>query len=165
MLRPFLTFCVVLAFTAILGHAQASVHVEPTKLEGPRHLEEQTATAVVRDYLQTWQSLRTAFERNQADLLNPDFVGTANDKLTETIRQQAALGIRTKYQDRKHDLQIVFYSPDGLSIEVKDRVEYDVQVLDHDQVKATHRQQACYIVLLTPAEVRWRVRVFQAEPE
>ena len=61
-------------------------------------------------------------------LLDADFVGAAKDKLAETIQQQAALGIRTRYQDRAHDIQIIFYSPDGLSIELKDKVDYDVQV-------------------------------------
>jgi predicted PhzF superfamily epimerase YddE/YHI9 len=90
-------------------------------------------------------------------------VGTAKDKLTETIRQQKALGIRTRYEDRTHDIQIVFYSPEGLSIEVTDKVEYDVQVLDHDRVKTTQHLASRYVIILTPAEVRWRVRVFQAE--
>jgi predicted PhzF superfamily epimerase YddE/YHI9 len=106
--------------------------------------------------------LRAALEQNRTDLLDPAFVGTARDKFSETIRQQAALGIRTRYQDRAHDIQIVLYSPEGLSIELKDTVEYDVQVLDHDRVKTTQREIAQYVIVLTPAEVRWRVRVFQA---
>jgi len=109
--------------------------------------------------------LRAAFEQNRADLLDPDFVGTARDKLTDTIQQQANLGIRTHYQDRAHDLQIVFYSPEGLSIELTDKVEYDVQVLDHERVKTIQHLSARYVIVLTPAEVRWRVRVFQAALE
>jgi hypothetical protein len=46
-----------------------------------------------------------------------------------------------------------------------DNVDYDVQVVDHDKVTTTQRVSARYIVVLTPAEVRWRVRVFQAVPE
>jgi hypothetical protein len=109
--------------------------------------------------------LRAAFEQNRADLLDPDFVGTARDKLTDTIQQQVNLGIRTHYQDRAHDLQIVFYSPEGLSIELTDKVEYDVKVLDHERVKTIQHLSARYVIVLTPAEVRWRVRVFQAAPE
>ena len=92
-------------------------------------------------------------------------MGVAKEKLADTIRQQAALGIRTHYQDRAHDLQIVFYSPEGLSIELTDTVEYDVQVIDHDKSQMTQRVHAHYIVVLTPAEVRWKVRVFQAVPD
>jgi predicted PhzF superfamily epimerase YddE/YHI9 len=105
--------------------------------------------------------MSSALEQNRADLLDPDFVGSAKDTLTETIQQQTALGISTRYQDRAHDLQIVSYSPDGLSIELIDKVDYDMQVLDHDQVKTTQHVSDRYVIVLTPAEVRWRVRVFQ----
>lgn len=160
-----LILCAVFAAASGLGAAQAVVRVEPANLQGPRPLQEQTGKAAIRDYLQSWQSFKAALEQNRADLLDAEFVGTAKDKLTDTIQQQAALGIRTRYQDRAHDLQIVFYSPEGLSVELTDRVEYDVQVLDHDKVKSTQRVRVRYIVVLTPAEVRWRVRVFQAVPE
>lgn len=147
------------------GADHATVRVEPTNLKGPRPLAKQTETAVIRDYLESWQSLSAALEQNRASLLDPDFVGTAQDKLAETIQEQSKLGIRTHYQDRAHDLKIVFYSPEGLSIQLVDNVEYDVQVIDHGNVKATQREHARYVVVLTPAEVRWRVRVFQAAPE
>jgi predicted PhzF superfamily epimerase YddE/YHI9 len=106
--------------------------------------------------------MKTALEQNRADLLSPSFVGTAKDKIAETIQQQSALGISTRYEDRAHDIQIVFNSPEGLSIELTDKVEYDVQVLDHDRVKTIQHVSARYVIVLTPAEVRWRVRVFQA---
>ena len=107
----------------------------------------------------------TALDKNDAGLLDQDFIGTARDKLAEGIQQQAALGIHARYQDKSHDIQIVFYSPEGLSIELTDDVQYDVQVLDHDKVQTTQQVRARYIVVLTPAEVRWRVRVFQAQFE
>jgi hypothetical protein len=155
----------VVAATSTLGRAQVAVRVEPSKFAGPRPLEEHTSTAAMRDYLQSWQSLGAALEQNRPDLLDSDFVGDAKEKLTSTIQQQSALGIRTVYRDRMHDLQVVFYSPEGLSIELTDRVEYDVQVLDHGKITSTQRMQARYFVVLTPAEVRWKVRVFQSDPE
>jgi hypothetical protein len=97
--------------------------------------------------------------------LDADFVGTSKDKLKETIKQQAALGLHTHYQDVSHDLQIVFYSPEGLSIEMTDKVEYDMQVFDHEKNLATQHVSTRYVVVLTPSEVKWRVRVFQAMPE
>lgn len=165
MPRSTLILCAVFAAVSSSGLAQATVRVEPVILQGPRPLPEQTGTAAIRDYLQSWQSISAAFEQNRTDLLEPAFVGTARDKLAQTIQQQAALGICTRYQDRSHDLQIVFYSPDGLSIELTDKVEYDVQVLDHGRVKTTQHLNARYVIVVTPAEVRWRVRVFQADPE
>ncbi len=163
MLKTPLLLSTFFTVAANIVSAQPAVRVEPSDLQGPRPLSEQTAKAAIRNYLQSWQSLKLALDQNRSDLLDPAFVGTAKDKLTETIRQQKALGIRTRYEDRTHDIQIVFYSPEGLSIEVTDKVEYDVQVLDHDRVKTTQHLASRYVIILTPAEVRWRVRVFQAE--
>jgi len=162
MRKPLLILCAFFAAVSSAAMAQVAVRVEAPTLQGPRPLPEQTGTAAIRDYLQAWQSLRAALEQNRSDLLGPAFVGTAKDKLTETIQQQSTLGIRTRYLDRSHDIQIVFYSPEGLSIELTDRVEYDVQILDHEGVKTTQHVNARYVIVLTPAEVRWRVRVFQA---
>jgi hypothetical protein len=144
---------------------RAAVRVEPSNLHGPRPLQERTANAVVRDYLQSWQSMRSAFEQNRADLLDPAFVGNARDKLADTVHEQARVGIHTRYQDRSHDLQIVFYSPEGLSVQLIDNVEYDEEVLNKDKVLTTQHIHARYIVVMTPAELRWRVRIFQAKPE
>jgi hypothetical protein len=154
----------LLFFTA-LNHAaaQANVRIEsPVGIEGPRKLADQTASAAIQDYLQSWQSLSAAFEQNRADLLNTDFSGTARDKLGETIQEQAEAGLNTQYRDSSHDIQIVFYSPEGLSIELTDIVEYDLQVLEHDKAIGSQHMRTRYIVVLTPAEARWKVHVFQA---
>ena len=155
----------VFAVPCALWADQATVRVEPPKLQGPRALRDQTATAVVRDYLESWQSLRGALAQNRPNLLDRDFVGTAKDKLTNTIREQVKIGIHTRYVDRAHDVQIVLYSPEGLSIQLIDNVSYDEQVLDKDKVLTTQRIHARYIVVMTPAELRWRVRIFQSQPE
>ncbi len=151
---------------SITGWAQEpSVRVEPPQLGGSRPVEKQTQAAVVRDYLQSWKSLQGALDGNQADLLDAYFVGIARDKLASTIDDQAKIGIHTRYQDRTHDLQIVFYSPEGLSIQMTDIVEYEQQVLDHDKVLGTKHVRTRYLVVLTPSEVRWKVRIFQADPK
>lgn len=165
MLKTLLVLSAMVAATPTYGADQPSVQVEPSNLQGPRLLEAQTRNAVIRDYLQAWQTLGAALQQNNLELLGSSFVGNAKDKLAETIQQQASLGLSTRYKDRSHDLQIVFYSPEGLSIELQDKVEYDVQVLDHDKVQTTKRVSARYVVVMSPAEVRWRVRVFQAQSE
>lgn len=144
---------------------QPEVQVTPANLQGPRALKDETQQAVVRGYLEAWQSMRAALEQNRTDLLDPDFVGTARDKLTDTVHDQVTSGISTRYLDRSHNLQIVFYSPEGLSIQLVDNAVYDVQLVDHGKVQATQTEHARYVVVMTPAEVRWRVRVFQATPE
>lgn len=144
---------------------QPAVRVEPPHLQGPRPLKDETATAVVRDYLESWQSMRSALAQNRADVLDRDFIGTARTKLTDTIHDQTKLGLHTHYRDRAHDIQIVFYSPEGLSIQLTDNVDYDEQVLDHDKILTTQRVHARYIVVMTPAELRWKVRILQAQAE
>lgn len=162
MFRSILLVCAFLVAVPLLAGAQPDVRVEPAHLLGPRPLADQTATAVVQNYIEAWKSLRAALEQNRPELLDRAFVGGAKDKLAETIRQQARLGLRTSYQDRTHDLQIVFYSPEGLSVELTDNVQYDVEVRDGDKVIATQPVHERYLVVLTPTEVRWRVRVLQA---
>ena len=164
MSRTALLICVCLAAVPMLG-AQPDVRVEPAHLQGPRQLADQTATAVIKNYIESWESLRAALEQNRPELLDRDFVGGARDKLAKTIRQQVRLGLRTSYQDRSHDVQIVFYSPEGLSVELTDNVQYDVQVQDGDKVIATEPVHQRYLVVLTPTETRWRVRVLQASAQ
>jgi hypothetical protein len=165
MKKSFLTVCLLSAAIFVLGSDQPAVRVGPVDSVGPRTLEKQTQAAVIRDYLQAWHSFSSAFEQNRADLLDADFVGVAKEKLAYTIREQAQLGIQTRYREGAHDLQLVFYSPEGLSIQLVDTVEYDVQILDHEKVLTTQHVRARYVAVLTPTEVRWKVRVFQAEPE
>jgi hypothetical protein len=165
MKSPTFIVGLVVAATFVFGADQPAVRVAPTDSVGPRALEAQTKAAVVRDYLQAWGSLSRAFEQNQADILDADFVGVAKEKLEGTIREQVKLGIQTRYRDGSHDLKLVFYSPEGLSIQLLDTVEYDVQIVDHEKVLTTQHVRARYVAVLTPTEVRWKVRIFQAEPE
>jgi hypothetical protein len=164
MMKVVLATLLFFAMRCDLLAEQPVVRVEPPNLQGTRPLQKQTADAAIRDYLLSWQSLRAALEQNRPDLLEQSFVGTALDKLKDTVGQQTDLGLHTSYQDRAHDLRVVFYSPDGLSIQLVDNAEYDQQVFDHDKLLATERQRKRYIVVLTPTEVRWRVRVFQLDP-
>lgn len=152
------------AFSAF-GADQGDVKVEPSHLTGPRPLQPQTASAAVRDYLESWQAMQKAFDQNNVDLLQEDFTGTAAQKLSDAIKEQLSAGVQTQYQVRSHDIKIVFYSPDGLSIQIVDNVEFNQQISANNKVQASQQVHARYVVVLTPAEVRWRVRVFQAEPE
>lgn len=165
MTKPLFIMCSLFTAIVALGSDHPAVRVASTDSVGPRPLERQTETAVTRDYLQAWRSMSDALDQNRTDLLNQDFIGTAKEKLAGTICEQAKLGIHTRYRDGAHDLQLVFYSPEGLSIQLLDTVEYDIEVLDRDKILATQHVRARYVAVLTPTEVRWKVRVFQAEPE
>lgn len=153
---------------AASAFAQANVRVDASMPASPRCAADRTADcvqtehAVVRDYLESWKTMGMAFEQNRADLLEADFVGGAMDKLAGTIKEQSALGIRTQYQDISHNIQFLLYSPEGLSIEFIDVVKFDLRVFDHGHLVATRHETARYLVMMSPSEVRWRVRTFQA---
>jgi len=152
----------ILATLALSALDQPTVRVAPTDAVGPRTLETQTKDAIVRDYLAAWQALSGALAENNASLLDANFVGDARQRLRDTIRDQQKLDLRVEYNDRKHDISVVFYSPDGLSIQLVDKAEYDLELFDHDKLQATKHMQTPYLAVLTPTEVRWKVRIFQA---
>ncbi|MGB9144973.1 MAG: hypothetical protein WCC14_04070 [Acidobacteriaceae bacterium] len=162
MRRLFALAC-ALAVPAAAYAQQPDVQVQTPDLHGSRQLEKLTETSVVRDYLESWQTLDQALDQNQAQLLNADFAGTALGKFTDTITDQTKFGIHTRYRERGHNLQIVFYSPDGLSIQLIDTVDYDEQVMSGDKVLATQPMHARYVAVLTPSQTRWMVRVLQTE--
>jgi len=155
---------VVMALSAVAAD-QPSVRVEPSRLDGPRQLQEQTAKAAVNNYLESWRSMSDALDQNRPELLDRDFIGSAKEKLAATIKEQKENGVRTVYRDRSHDTRILFYSPEGLSIQLADTVVYDLQLFDHDKAIGSQNVQTRYIVVLTPTEVRWRVRIFQAQTQ
>jgi hypothetical protein len=130
----------------------------------PRRVEDATEKAVARDYSAAWQIMTQALEQNRADLLDSNFIGTANDKLKETIQEQSRAGLHRRYVDRGHKLQAIFYSHDGSAMELHDTVQLSVQLLDGDKVVASKDLSAQYVVLMTAAENSWKVRVLQEVP-
>ena len=164
-IKPLLIIFSILTMPFPLLAQQPTVRIESPNLQVIGHLQEQTASAAIRDYLQSWRSLSSAFEQNRAELLDPDFVGTAREKFTAVIHEQAILGIHTRYLDHSHDIRIVFHSPEGLSIQLIDTVFYDEQIFNHNAILTTQQVRARYVVVLTPTEVRWRVRIMQTYPQ
>ncbi len=165
ILRAIAAAILVCGVASVMAADEAEVHVRAPHLDTPRPLNDTTRKAAIRDYIESWKVMTTALAENRADLLEADFAGNAMDQLTATIQQQKALGIRTRYLPISHDVQIIFYSPEGLSIQLVDNIEYDVQILNKDKVLTARQVHARYIAVLTPTEVRWRVRLFQAVNE
>ena len=165
MLKSLMLISVFGAAMSALTGDQPSISIEPPNLQGPRPLQLQTAKAAIQDYLDAWEVLSNALQQNRPDLLDRTFIGDAKDKLASTIKEQSAAGVHTVYHDRSHKVQILFYSPEGLSLELADTVEYDVQVFDHDKSLVTEHVHTKYIAVLTPTETRWRIRIFQSVAE
>jgi hypothetical protein len=165
VIKPVVLLSSALLLTMPSPAQQPVIRIQPPQLEGSRPLEKQTESSVIRDYLESWKTMEQALDHNQVGPLDPQFIGVARDKLAETIDEQNRIGIHTRYQDQSHDLQIVFYSPEGLSVQMIDTVEYLQEILEKDKIIATKKVRQRYVVVLTPSEVRWRVRIFQAKSD
>jgi hypothetical protein len=151
----------------------ARVHADntpgiPVKLDAsgiqPRQLEQSTGEAVVREYAKAWQSMAAAIEQNRADLLNDSFVGNAHDTLASQIEWQKKSGLSVRYVDHGHELQGIFYSPEGSAIEVRDTAHLEIQILDGGKVVSSQAADRHYIGIMTVADDRWKVRVLESVP-
>ncbi len=132
---------------------------------GPRELEEQTQNSIVRDYGRAWGALQSALDNDDAAILEQYFVGIAKDKFAQAVAAQQKSGVRVRYQVRSHALQVVFYSPEGSAIEARDTAQLEMQVLDGGTVVHSERLTQPYLVLFTPAEDRWKVRLLEPLPK
>jgi hypothetical protein len=129
---------------------------------GPRQVEDTTEKAVARDYSRAWNSMITALSENRGDVLDADFVGVALDNLRERISQQQQSGLHTRYIDRGHKLEAIFYSTEGSAIQLRDTAQFEVQFLDGSKVLHEEQRTENYTVVMTAAENRWKVRVLQS---
>jgi hypothetical protein len=131
----------------------------------PRSVESLTERAILRDYKFAWASLDQALESNSAAPLSGLFAGTASEWLDDVVTSQQRNGISSRYLNQTHQLEVVFYAPEGDMIELHDTAAYDLQIFDgskaiHDEHIVVH-----YVVLMTPAADRWVIRQLQAVPE
>ena len=151
----------ILAAILLSASTEPTVRVASMDSVGPRPVEEQTQSSVIRDYLLSWQTMNDALSQNRTDQLDTVFVGKAKEKIAETVHEQQSLGIETSYLPKSHDIKVVFYSPEGLSIQLLDEVEYDVDVRKGGQSIGSEHVRARYVAVLSPTETRWKVRVLQ----
>jgi hypothetical protein len=153
-----------LSFVAFAADATVQVQLN-TQKAGPRSVEELTERGVLRDYRFAWTSMAQALEFNTLDPLEGPFAGDAKQWLKETILEQQRAGISQRYLDQSHQVEAIFYAPEGDVMELHDTAEYELQVSDegkiiHDQHVVMH-----YVVLMTPAADRWVVRQLEAVPQ
>jgi hypothetical protein len=127
-------------------------------------VEDQTKDSITRDYGRAWQSLEQALEDNRPDLLNLDFVGYAQNEWSEALKAQSSSGLSRRIVDRGHHVQVIFYSPDGSAMQLRDTAQLEIQYRDGSKVLHSEKLSAQYLVLMTPAENSWKVRVLQEVP-
>jgi hypothetical protein len=120
--------------------------------------------SIPRDYVKAWQVLSTALEEGDPKLLDQYWVGVAHDKFLRLVRDESRTGIQIRYRDLSHKLQAVFYPSDGAALLLYDNVQLEMNVLRSSRVIHTERMNTRYLVLMTPAQDRWVVRVLQEVP-
>ena len=162
-----LMFALVVCAFAVL-HLGAAADGEVPRVEfnadniGPREIEDLTSKSVPRDYGLAWQTMEQALGENRAGLLDGYFTGLAKQDLGDRVMSQIHAGMHTRYQDRGHKLEAIFYAPAGAAMQLRDHAQFDIQVLDGDKVIYDEPVNAEYIVLMTPGADRWLVRQMQS---
>ena len=156
----------ICAAAAMYLRASASDEIPRVQLNaenvGPRQIEELTGKSIPRDYALAWQTMAQALENNRTDVLDGYFTGFEKDELTQRVKSQIKSGLHTRYQDRGHKLEAIFYAPAGDAMELRDRAQLDMQVLDGGKVIYEEPVNVEYVVIMTPGADRWLVRQLQA---
>ena len=157
---------VVCAFAVLHLGAAADSEVPHVEFNadniGPRQIEDLTSKSVPRDYGLAWQTMEQALNDNRAGLLDGYFTGIAKQDFKDRVKSQITSGMHTRYVDRGHKLEAMFYAPAGDAMQLRDHAQFDLQVLDGDKVIYNEPVNAEYIVLMTPGADRWLVRQMQA---
>src|SRR6266550_1385861 len=170
MKRVLFNICLILAlggaaFVAIRSKVMADASQPKVELNaenlGPRSIEDLTEKSITRDYGHAWQTMAVALRENRSDLLDGYFTGIAKSTFAEQIADQKKSGVRVRYSDHGHKLEAIFYSPSGDAMQLRDRAQLEVEILDGDKV--VHREDVTlnYLVLMTPGADRWMVRDLQ----
>ncbi|MGA2743910.1 MAG: hypothetical protein ABSE44_04365 [Candidatus Sulfotelmatobacter sp.] len=136
-----------------------------TSKAAPRSVESLTERAILRDYKFAWANLDQALESNSTAPLSGLFAGTASAWLNDAVTSQQRNGISSRYLKQIHQLEAVFYAPEGDLIELHDTAEYDLQILDGSKTIHDEHVVVRYVVLMTPGADRWVIRQLQAVPE
>jgi len=157
------TFCFALVFPASASVPASDIQLTVSGA-GPREVEDTVQQSVQRDYAQAWQTMEAALESGDASGLNQYWVGVAHDKLTQKIQDERRTNVRVRYQDKSHHLQAVYYPTDGAALLLHDDAEVELQVLDSGKTIHSQTIHEKYVVLMTPGQDRWFVRVLQSVP-
>jgi hypothetical protein len=148
----------------ISADSKPAVHLNVNNA-APRQVDEAVQQAITRDYAAAWQALASAVDTNNPGALNENFVGLALDRLTQRIRDQKSLGLKTRIVDHGHKVEAIFYSVDGSAMELRDTASIETQVLEGNTVIHSDRAQLQYYAVMTGAEDHWKVRVLESAPE
>jgi len=147
--------------TKVLADSRVAIQLNVERA-APRQVDDSVQQAIVRDYSAAWQSLASALATNNDSALKDDFVGYALDKLTQRVKDQRQSGLTTRIIDRGHQVEAIFYSPDGSAMQLRDKAALETEILEGGSVIHAEREQLTYYVIMTGAEDRWKVRVLDS---
>ncbi|MEO8726995.1 MAG: hypothetical protein ABI383_12845 [Acidobacteriaceae bacterium] len=162
-----LGLALVLSAAPLLLHAFADNSAPPpaitinTSAAQPRPLEDATTQSVARVYSQAWTDLDRALTRNDASALNAAFVGFANARYAAQIKQQLKAGMTVHLIAHSHNASAVFYGIEGASLEIRDDVQLERQVLAKGKIIASETKTIPFVAILTVVDNGWKVRVLE----
>jgi hypothetical protein len=145
------------------GPAISNVKLD-TSMAKPRAIEDLTRNALARDYGNAWLSLTDASESGSSSALDAYFVGSARKDLGSAVESQKKQGLQSRFISQDHNLQAVFYAPEGDVVELHDTAHCEIQILDGKKVIDDREVVLHFVVLMTPAADRWVIRELQAVP-
>jgi hypothetical protein len=128
---------------------------------GPRQLESTLQRSIPADYAKAWQTLSEALQSADPSVLDRYWTGVAHDKLQRLVKDQMSTDVQVRYIDKSHRLQAVFYPTDGAALLLHDTAQLEIQVLSAGKLIHTEDITEKYVVLMTPGQDRWLVRIFQ----
>lgn len=162
--RAIAALCLALGVASIPATTRAASRTLDASASAPRPVEDATAAAVERDYLHGWKSLTAALEANRAELLNENFTGTARQHWQQAIDLQQQSGLSRRIIDHGHSLRVTFYSLDGSALQAEDVADIEIEYRDGTKVLSSEHIHPHYLVLLTPAENSWKIRILEELP-
>ena len=131
---------------------------------GPRQPEPTLQQSITRDYAQAWQTFSAALQGGDPAALDQYWAGVAHDKFQRLVEDQKRTAVQVRYADKSHQLRAVFYPADGAALVLYDTAELEVQVFSSGKLVHHEGLTQKYLVLMTPAQDRWLVRILQSVP-
>lgn len=131
---------------------------------GPRQVEPTLQQSITRDYAKAWQTFSVALQSGDSAALDQYWAGVAHDKFQRLVEDQKSTSVQVRYVDKSHQLQAVFYPADGAALVLYDTAQLEVQVFNSGKLIHSKGLTQRYVVLMTPAQDRWLVRVLQSVP-
>lgn len=164
--RAAIALCILFGVASVPAtiHAAGPGHSLDTSSATPRAVEDTTAAAIERDYAYAWKSLVSALDANHPELLNENFTGIAREHWQQAIDLQRQNGLSRHIIDHGHSLRVTFYSLDGSALQAEDIADLEIEYRDGSKVLSSERIKSRYLVLLTPAENSWKIRILEELP-